>query len=363
MPERSKAYTDAGVDLNAANTLVSRLKSIVSATHTKGVLSDIGGFGGLFKPDLDGMTEPVLVSSTDGVGTKIKLAVEYARHHTIGIDLVAMSVNDVLVQGARPLFFLDYFATGKLDPATAETVVSGVAEGCNRAGCALLGGETAEMPGMYAPGDYDLAGFCVGLVDNSKIVDGSGMHVGDAVIGLASTGFHSNGYSLVRKIAAQEGLQPEDPMPCLAPEDGRTVAEALLEPTAIYTKPVLNLLRDFKVKGMCHITGGGFYDNIPRVLPYGVGTEIEFGSWDMPGVFTWIKNAANLSWPEMLQIFNCGIGYVLIVDKQQEAEVLNRLNRAFEQPAWIIGRINRHEQGKSEDERVSISIPEEPDAC
>jgi len=357
MPDRSKAYTDAGVNLEAANTLVGRLKNIVSATHTKGVLSDIGGFGGLFKPDLEGMEEPVLVSSTDGVGTKIKLAVEYGRHQDIGIDLVAMSVNDVLVQGAKPLFFLDYFATGKLDPDTAETVVAGVAEGCKRAGCALLGGETAEMPGMYADGDYDLAGFCVGIVDNSRIVDGSGMHVGDAIIGLASTGFHSNGYSLVRKIAAQEGLQPDAPMPGLAEDDTRTVAQALLEPTAIYTKPVLNLLRDFEVKTMAHITGGGFYDNIPRVMPYGVKAQIQFGSWDMPGVFTWIKEAAGLSWQEMLQIFNCGIGYILVVEQKQEAEVLNRLRRAFHQPSWIIGRIDRQE--RRDGDQVLISFPEE----
>ena len=357
MPQRSKAYSDAGVNLEAADTLVDRLKKIVSATHSKGVLSDIGGFGGLFKPDLGDMEEPVLVSSTDGVGTKIKLAVEYGRHQDIGIDLVAMSVNDVLVQGARPLFFLDYFATGKLDPDTAETIIAGVAEGCKRAGCALLGGETAEMPGMYADGDYDLAGFCVGVVDNNKIVDGSGMHVGDAIIGLASTGFHSNGYSLVRKIVAQENLSADDLMPELAPDDKRTVAEALLEPTAIYTKPVQNLLRDFEVKTMAHITGGGFYDNIPRVLPYGVKAQIQFGSWDIPGVFTWIRKAANLSWQEMLQVFNCGIGYILVVEQNQEAEVLNRLRRAFHQPSWIIGRIDRQEQRQGE--RVLVSFPEE----
>ncbi len=356
MPQRkSKAYADAGVNLEAADTLVSRLKAIVGATHTKGVLSDIGGFGGLYKPDLEGMDEPVLVASTDGVGTKIKLAVDFNRHDTIGIDLVAMSVNDVLVQGARPLFFLDYFATGRLDPDVAETIIAGVAEGCKRAGCALLGGETAEMPGMYAEGDYDLAGFCVGLADNNKIVDGSGLHMGDAVIGLASSGFHSNGYSLVRKILAQEGLKADDPMPGLAEGDNRTVADALLEPTTIYTKPVLNLLRDFEVKSMAHITGGGFYDNIPRVLPQGVEARIQFGSWDIPGVFHWLKDAAGLTWPEMLHIFNCGIGYILIVEEEHEAEILNRLRRAFLHPAWIIGRIEKQEQRGAE--QVVIDFP------
>ncbi len=362
MPERSKAYTDAGVNLDAANRLVDRLKTIVAATHTKGVLSEIGGFGGLFKPDFTGMSEPVLVASTDGVGTKIKLAVQFQQHTGIGVDLVAMSVNDILVQGAKPLFFLDYFATGKLSPETAETVIAGVAEGCKQAGCALLGGETAEMPGMYADGDYDLAGFCVGLADNSAIVDGSGMHVGDVVIGLASTGFHSNGYSLVRKIVERQGLTPDEPMPGLTGEEaGRSVSQALLEPTAIYVKPVLNVLRDFMVKGMVHITGGGFYDNIPRVLPAGVAAHIQFGSWEMPGVFHWIKDAANLSWPEMLQIFNCGIGYILVVPQKQEAEVLNRLRGPFKQQAWTIGRIDRHERGKEERVLIDFESPEAPE--
>ena len=261
--DRSKAYTDAGVDINAGNALVSRIKSIVARTHTNGVISDIGGFGGLFKPDLAGMDEPVLVSSTDGVGTKLKCAFQFGKHDTVGIDLVAMSINDILVQGARPLFFLDYFATGKLDVDVAASVIAGVAEGCRRSGCALLGGETAEMPEMYAPGEYDLAGFCVGLVDNSRIVDGSSIRVGDAIIGIASTGLHSNGYSLARKVLAQSGLKGDDPLP----GSDRTVAEVLLEPTAIYVDIVRSVMRDFDIKGMVHVTGGGFYDNIPRVLP------------------------------------------------------------------------------------------------
>ncbi len=362
MPERSKAYTEAGVNLDAANKLVGSLKSIVSATHTKGVLSDIGGFGGLFKPDLSGMDEPVLVASTDGVGTKIKLAAQYRHHTGIGIDLVAMSANDVLVQGAKPLFFLDYFATGKLETDTAETVVASVAEGCMQAGCALLGGETAEMPGMYADGDYDLAGFCVGLADNGKIVDGSAIHVGDVLIGLGSTGFHSNGYSLVRKTAEEQRLEPDAPMPGLeGEEEGKTVAQALLEPTSIYVKPVLNILRDFTVKGMVHITGGGFYDNIPRVLPAGVAARIKFGSWDVPGVFRWIKEAAKLTWPEMMQIFNSGVGYVLIVPPQQEADVLNRLRLAFKQKAWTIGTIERHERENGE--QVQVDFPTADPEC
>jgi len=357
MPDRAKAYAAAGVDLQAANSLIPRIKKIVSSTHTKGVLSDIGGFGGLFCPDLGDMQEPVLVASTDGVGTKIKLAAAYGKHQGIGVDLVAMSVNDILVQGAKPLFFLDYFATSKLDSATVETVISSVAEGCKQAGCALLGGETAEMPGMYADGEYDLAGFCVGIVDNNKVVDGSGISVGDSVIGLASSGLHSNGFSLVRKIVAEAGLAPEDVFPSASSSSKakkRLVHEVLLEPTAIYAKPVLNLLRDFEVKGMVHITGGGFYDNIPRVLPKGVEVRIDFGAWRVPDVFTWLKETGQMSWPEMLQIFNCGVGYIIIVDEAISSEIVNRLKRAFKLPAWKIGEVFRHE--RSAEERVNINF-------
>ncbi|MDL2272875.1 phosphoribosylformylglycinamidine cyclo-ligase, partial [Desulfovibrio sp. OttesenSCG-928-I05] len=276
--DRSKAYTESGVNINAGNALVGRIKDMVGKTRVQGVISDIGGFGGLFRPDLEGMESPTLVACTDGVGTKLKLAFEFNRHDTIGIDLVAMSVNDVIVQGARPLFFLDYFATGKLDVDQAAQVISGIAEGCRMAGCALLGGETAEMAGMYAPGEYDLAGFCVGLVDNNRIVDGSDIRVDDVVIGLASTGLHSNGYSLARKILTESGLGGDD----MVPGTGKTVADAFLEPTAIYVDTVRNLLRDLPIKGMAHITGGGFYDNIPRVLPSQVAVTIDFGSWDIP---------------------------------------------------------------------------------
>ncbi len=344
---RAKAYTDSGVDINAGNELVARIKSMVKTTRTQGVFSDIGGFGGLFRPDLAGMEEPVLVSSTDGVGTKLKLAFQYDKHDTIGVDLVAMSVNDVIVQGARPLFFLDYFATGKLDVDRAAQVISGVADGCRQAGCALLGGETAEMPDMYAPGEYDLAGFCVGLVDNARIVDGSSIKVGDALIGLGSSGLHSNGYALARKILEQSGLAGDD----IVPGTGRTVRDVFLEPTIIYVDCVRSLLRDLPIKGMSHITGGGFYDNIPRVLPAQVGAKITFGSWPIPPVFSWLAASGNLAWPEMLQIFNCGIGYVLVVDKDAVEDFMHRLT-ALEQPAWRIGEVERLKA--KQDDRISV---------
>ncbi len=283
-PSRSQAYAEAGVDITAGNLLVDRIKKLVAKTHTHGVLSDIGGFGGLYKPDIDNIESPVLVASTDGVGTKLKLAFAFNRHTTVGIDLVAMSANDILVQGARPLFFLDYFATGKLDVDTAEAVISGVADGCRQAGCALLGGETAEMPDMYAPGEYDLAGFCVGIVSNNKIVDGSSIKVGDAIIGLASSGPHSNGYSLIRKVLDESGLTGDS----IFPGTEQTVADVLLAPTIIYADHVRSLMRDMDIAGMVHVTGGGFYDNIPRVLPPQVKAVIKYGSWPLPPVFQWL---------------------------------------------------------------------------
>ncbi len=348
--QRGKAYSEAGVNLDAANNLVHRIKGIVSNTHVQGVLSDIGGFGGLFKPDLKGIEDPVLVASTDGVGTKLKLATAWNIHETIGIDLVAMSVNDILVQGAKPLFFLDYFATGKLDLNVVETVVAGIANGCKESGCALLGGETAEMPDVYPPGEYDLAGFCVGLADNAKIVDGSGIRVGDVIIGLASSGLHSNGYSLVRKLAREQRLEPDAQFPGTE----ELVKEVLLKPTAIYVKPVRNLLRDLEIRGMVHITGGGFYDNIPRVLSPNVQAVVDFGSWEIHPVFHWLKEAGNLSWPEMLQIFNCGIGYMLILDREIADDVMTRLE-ALKQPASIIGEIALR---KADQEHVSINFPQ-----
>lgn len=335
--DRARAYTEAGVDIARGNALVERIKAIVASTRSRGVISDVGGFGGLFKPDMAGMEQPVLVGATDGVGTKLKLAFAFNRHDTVGIDLVAMSVNDILVQGASPLFFLDYFACGRLDVDVAATVVSGVAEGCRQSSCALLGGETAEMPDMYPPGEYDLAGFCVGLVDNARLIDGAGIGVQDAIIGLASSGLHSNGYSLVRKLLEKSGLAPDEPFPGAG---GQSVADVLLAPTTIYVEAVRPLLRDINIKGMAHITGGGFYDNIPRVLPAQVEARIEFGSWPVPPVFAWLKEAGALSWPEMLQIFNCGIGFVLVVPQESVEETINRV-RAFDIGAWRIGSVQR----------------------
>jgi phosphoribosylformylglycinamidine cyclo-ligase len=343
---RSKAYTEAGVNIDAGNALVDRIKSVVAKTQTQGVISDIGGFGGLFRPDLSGMKDPVLVSSTDGVGTKLKLAFEFDKHDTVGIDLVAMSVNDILVQGARPLFFLDYFATGRLDVDKAQTVVAGVAEGCRQSACALLGGETAEMPSMYADGEYDLAGFCVGIVDNAKLVDGSSISVGDKIIGITSSGVHSNGFSLVRKILDQSGLNGDD----IFPGTESTVKDVLLTPTLIYVECVRHLLRDLPIKGMVHITGGGFYDNIPRVLPNTVKAEITFDAWEKLPVFQWLQSQGNLTWPEMLQIFNCGIGYVLILPENIAAEALERVE-ASGLKAWEIGVIARR---KEDEEQVDV---------
>lgn len=332
--QRDKAYKDAGVDIGAGNSFVSRIKPLVASTYTKGVVNDIGGFGGLFKPPMSMFNDPVLVASTDGVGTKLKLAFLFDVHHTVGIDLVAMSVNDIVVQGARPLFFLDYFATGRLDADKAEAVIKGIVQGCREAQCALIGGETAEMPNFYADGEYDLSGFCVGMVDNDKIVDGSTVGVGDVLIGLASSGVHSNGYSLVRKLYAESGLGPED----IFPGTDRTVAEVLLEPTRIYVEAVRNVSRDWEIHGMVHVTGGGFYDNIVRVLPKTVTAKVRFGSWDIPPVFAWLRDQGGLSWEEMLQIFNSGIGYIMIVKKDVAMDVVHRL-AALKQDSWVIGEI------------------------
>jgi len=295
------------------------------------------------------VNDPVLVASTDGVGTKLKLAFLFDRHYTVGIDLVAMSVNDIIVQGAKPLFFLDYFATGKLDIDKAVAVVKGIVEGCREAQCALIGGETAEMPDFYADGEYDLSGFCVGIVDNDKVVDGSSIGVGDAVIGLASSGVHSNGYSLVRKLYAQSGLSPAD----VFPGTGKTVAEILLAPTRIYVEAVRNIMRDWEIHGMVHITGGGFYDNIVRVLPKTVTARLRFGAWSIPPVFDWVRAQGDLSWEEMLQIFNCGVGYIMVVKKDVAKDVVHRLG-ALKQDAWIIGEIAER---VDDEEQVRIVFP------
>ncbi len=270
------------------------------------------------------------------MGTKLKLAFAFDKHDTVGIDLVAMSVNDILVQGAKPLFFLDYFATGHLDVAKAEQVIEGIANGCKLAQCALLGGETAEMPSMYADGEYDLAGFCVGIVDNAKIVDGGDIRIGHKVIGIASSGLHSNGYSLVRKIFDASSLTKDD----IFPGTEQTCAEVLLTPTAIYVDIIKHLLRDVPISGMVHITGGGFYDNIPRILPTQVQVDIQFGSWEMPAVFNWLKEEGKLSWPEMLQIFNCGVGYVVVVPEENCEETIQRI-KAMNTNAWVIGSVEK----------------------
>jgi phosphoribosylformylglycinamidine cyclo-ligase len=305
-PIDSLSYRDAGVDIDAGEALVERIKPFAKRTMRPEVLAGIGGFGALVELP-QRYRNPVLVSGTDGVGTKLKLAFLLDRHDTIGIDLVAMSVNDVLVQGAEPLFFLDYFACGKLDVGVAADVIQGIARGCEQAGCALIGGETAEMPGMYPAGEYDLAGFCVGVVEKDRVIDGRGIVPGDVVLGLASSGAHSNGYSLVRRILERAG-------PDLAADfHGRPLADVLLEPTRIYVKPVLRLLDEVKVKGLAHITGGGLVENVPRCLPDGVCAVLERSAWPLPPLFRWLQDQGNVADGEMHRVFNCGIGMVVVV--------------------------------------------------
>jgi phosphoribosylformylglycinamidine cyclo-ligase len=326
------SYRDAGVDIDAGDDLVERIKPLARKTLREGVLGGIGGFGALFEVPRR-YREPVLVSGTDGVGTKLKLAFELGRHDTVGIDLVAMSVNDILVQGAEPLFFLDYFACGQLDVAVAARVVGGIARGCELAGCALIGGETAEMPGMYPPGEYDLAGFAVGAVEKSKIVTGRDIAPGDAVLGLRSSGLHSNGFSLVRKIlsVARPDLD--------APFDGsRTLADAIMESTRIYVKPLLSLMADVPVKGMAHITGGGLTGNVPRVLPDNVKAVIDARAWPRPPVFQWMQDAGRVAEAEMHRVFNCGIGLCVVVAKEDAGRALAHLAAAGEE-AVEIGRV------------------------
>lgn len=333
-PRPSLTYRDAGVDIEAGDAFVEAIKPLARATHRAGVLAGVGGFGALFALPA-GYREPVLVSSTDGVGTKLKLAVALGRHDTIGIDLVAMCVNDVVVQGAEPLFFLDYYATGKLDRAVATAVVAGIAEGCRLAGCALVGGETAEMPGMYAEGEYDLAGFAVGVVEKSDIIDGSRVTAGDVVLGLASSGAHSNGYSLIRRILADTGARLDMAF------DGATLGERLLAPTRIYVKPLLALMRHLPVHAAAHITGGGLPGNVPRVLPRGVRAVIDARSWQRPALFDWLQAQGHIEEAEMYRTFNCGIGMVLVVPADRADEALAVLAEAGE-TACVIGRIEAH---------------------
>jgi phosphoribosylformylglycinamidine cyclo-ligase len=324
----SLSYRDAGVDIDAGDQLVENIKPFARRTFRDGVLAGIGGFGALFEVP-KGYREPVLVSGTDGVGTKLKLAFHLNRHDTIGIDLVAMSVNDILVQGAEPLFFLDYFACGKLAVETATQVVKGIAAGCEQAGCALIGGETAEMPGMYPAGEYDLAGFAVGVVEKARIIDGAGIVAGDVVLGLASSGAHSNGYSLVRKIVETSGVDLSSDF------DGRTLGEALLAPTRIYVRPVFAAINAVRIKGLAHITGGGLVENVPRVLPSNVKAVLAKGAWPQPQLFEWLQRNGNVAEAEMHRVFNCGIGMVAIV----AAEDAGRAQEALEREGESVFRI------------------------
>ena len=312
-------YRDAGVDIDAGDALVERIKPLARRTMREGVLAGIGGFGALFEVPRR-FKQPVLVSGTDGVGTKLKLAFEWGAHDTVGIDLVAMSVNDVLVQGAEPLFFLDYFACGKLEVDVAARVVGGIARGCEESGCALIGGETAEMPGMYPPGEYDLAGFCVGAVEKDAIVDGRDIAPGDVVLGLASSGVHSNGYSLVRRIVERAGAAG---LP--ATLDGKPFRERVMAPTRLYVKPVLALLNELRVKGMSHITGGGLVENIPRCLPEGTAAMLDAGAWPRPEIFDWLQREGGVAEAEMHRTFNCGIGFVLVVAAADSARAMQTL--------------------------------------
>lgn len=333
---KESAYKSAGVDIDAGEEVVERIKPHVKSTFRDGVMGGLGGFGAFFDPKAAGYSDPVLVSSTDGVGTKIKIAIDTNRHDTIGIDLVAMCVNDLIVQGAEPLFFLDYFATGKLDPGTAETVIAGIAEGCRQAGCALIGGETAEMPGMYAPGDYDLAGFTVGAVDRDRMLTGDKVREGDIVLGIASSGLHSNGYSLVRKIAANtQGCEYASPAPF---DTQKTLGEAFLVPTRIYVRSIIPLLKKADVHALANITGGGLIENIPRVVPESLCVQLDAKNWELPPLFRWLAAAGNLEFGDMARTLNCGIGMVLICAEDEMAACRAELEAGGE-TVFEIGRI------------------------
>lgn len=339
-PGKKSRYQEAGVDIEKGNAFIANIKDIVAATHKRGVLTGIGGFSGLFRLNSEQMKEPVLVSSTDGVGTKLAVARLCNRHDTIGIDLVAMCVNDIVVNGARPLFFLDYMATGRLDVATATEVIKGIAKGCEIAQCALIGGETAEMPGMYQEGDYDLAGFSVGIVEQEEIIDGSSIRVGDQIIGIAASGLHSNGYSLVRKICFEEMKLDVD---AHIDEFGCTLGEELLRPTRIYVSSCLGLAKQVPVKAFVHITGGGFLDNIPRVLPESSQAVIRGASWPVPPVFSFLRKHGKVEKREMCLTFNNGIGMVAVVDRDRVDDALSQLSGLHE-TAWHIGEIVKRPQ-------------------
>ncbi len=326
------SYLDAGVDIDAGNELVERIKPAVKSTHRSGVVSGLGGFGGLFQLDTTRYTQPLLVSGTDGVGTKLLLAKQLDRHDTIGIDLVAMCVNDILTCGAEPLFFLDYYATGKLKIDNAQAVIEGIAEGCRQSGCALIGGETAEMPGLYDQDEYDLAGFTVGVVEREQLINGSQIKAGHVVLGLESSGPHSNGYSLIRKVLDQSGDSPSTPL-----GEG-TLGDALLAPTRIYVKTLLAIIEQYPVDGLAHITGGGISENITRVIPDELGLEIDLSAWQFPAVFQWLQTRGGIEEQEMLRTFNCGIGMVLLVAEDSADEICRALDEAGE-PVYRLGRV------------------------
>ncbi|MBM2829434.1 MAG: phosphoribosylformylglycinamidine cyclo-ligase [Gammaproteobacteria bacterium] len=332
--QKQTSYQDAGVSIDRGNQLVERIKSAAVSTHREGVIGGLGGFGALFDISALSYKNPVLVSGTDGAGTKIKLAIDMGIHDTIGIDLVAMCVNDVLVQGAAPLFFLDYFACSKLDIEIAGTVIKGIAHGCKLAGCALVGGETAEMPGMYNAGDYDLAGFCVGAVERDQIIDGSKVRAGDALIGIASSGPHANGYSLIRKILKESGTQYDKSF------YDKTMGEVLLEPTKIYVSAIQRLIKKLSVNALAHITGGGLVENIPRVLPDSLVASIDTQSWQWPPIFNWLREQGNIDAYEMYRIFNCGVGMVVCVKDVHKEAAIQSLRESGES-AWQIGTITR----------------------
>ncbi|CAD2226046.1 phosphoribosylaminoimidazole synthetase [Pseudoalteromonas sp. 3J6] len=342
--KQSLSYKDAGVDIDAGNALVERIKGVVKKTRRPEVMGGIGGFGALCEIP-EGYKQPVLVAGTDGVGTKLRLAIDLKKHDTVGIDLVAMCVNDLIVQGAEPLFFLDYYATGKLDVDTAADVVTGIGKGCEISGCALIGGETAEMPGMYDGEDYDMAGFCTGVVEKSKIIDGTKVAAGDQLIALASSGPHSNGFSLIRKVLEVSNADTNQVI------DGKTLGEHLLEPTRIYVKPLLELFKQVDVHALSHITGGGFWENIPRVLPESAKAVVKGDSWQWPTVFSWLQENGNITTHEMYRTFNCGVGMVLVVPADQLDNSLNILKDLGEN-AWHLGEIQDAVAGEEQVEIV-----------
>lgn len=341
MAQKPLTYADAGVSIAAGNALVKAIGPLARSTARPGADAELGGFGGLFDLKAAGYSDPLLVAANDGVGTKLKLAIELDRHQGVGVDLVAMCANDLVVQGAEPLFFLDYFATGALDANVAEAVVGSIAEGCRKAGCALIGGETAEMPGMYAPGDYDLAGFCVGAVERGQLLDGSRIEAGDAIIGIGSSGVHSNGFSLVRRVIAEREWDLAAEAPFLP---GVSLGDALLEPTRIYVKPLLPLVREGAIHGLAHITGGGLLENIPRVLPAGLRAQIDAGSWQFPPLFGLLQDGGSVAPKEMARTFNCGIGMVAIVAPADAESVIARLAESGES-SRIIGAIQAGSRG------------------